>query len=108
MRKPRDYAADLKALNEKARQLQERKVRELGQLVIATGADTLEIELLAGALLAAATNTDLATREEWSKDGTGFFQNARRKPGAGDHQDPSRADANCGGAASPGSNARAP
>ncbi|WP_443030605.1 conjugal transfer protein TraD [Sphingomonas sp. RT2P30] len=52
MRKPRDYDAELKALTEKARQLKERKVRQLGELVIATGADVLSIDELTGLLLA--------------------------------------------------------
>ena len=47
MRKPRDFDAELKALNDKARQLKERKVHQMGELVIATGADALPIEQLA-------------------------------------------------------------
>lgn len=102
MRKPRDYAADLKALNEKARQLQERKVRELGQLVIATGADALSIELLAGALIGAASTADLVTKEEWRKTGAVFFQSARRKAGASNGSDTGGTAPRQGGAASPG------
>ena len=79
MRKPRDYAADLKALNDKARQLQERRVRELGELVIATGADTLPVEHLAGALLAATRTSDLVTKEEWRALGEAFFLRPSRK-----------------------------
>ncbi|MFE3839639.1 conjugal transfer protein TraD, partial [Pseudogemmobacter sonorensis] len=41
MRKPRDYDAELKALEDKARELKARKVQQLGELVIATGADSL-------------------------------------------------------------------
>ena len=41
MRKPRDYDAELKALNDKARQLKSRKQSQLGELVMATGADDL-------------------------------------------------------------------
>ena len=44
MRKPRDYDSELKALGDKARQLKERKVQQLGELVTATGADALPIE----------------------------------------------------------------
>ena len=51
MRKPRDFDADLKALEEKARELKTRKVRQLGELVITTGADTLSAGELAGALI---------------------------------------------------------
>lgn len=51
MRKPRDVDAELKALEDRARQLKTRKVQQLGDLVIATGADALTAEELAGALL---------------------------------------------------------
>ena len=58
MRKPRDFDADLKALEDKARGLKTRKVRQLGELVIATGADTLTAEELAGALIVLADTKD--------------------------------------------------
>ena len=74
MRKPRDFDSELKALAEKAKQLKERRVRELGALVTATGADALNADVLAGALLDAATNTDKATGEGWRKRGAAFFQ----------------------------------
>lgn len=51
MRKPRDFDAELKALDDKARGLKTRKVQQLGELVIATGADTLTADELAGALI---------------------------------------------------------
>jgi hypothetical protein len=51
MRKPRDFDAELKALGDKARDLKSRKVLRLGELVIATGADALSAEELAGALI---------------------------------------------------------
>ena len=54
MRKPRDFDSELKALADKAKQLKERRVRDLGALVTATGADTLDADVLAGALLDAA------------------------------------------------------
>ena len=41
MRKPQDFDAELKALGDKARDLKSRKVQQLGELVIATGADAL-------------------------------------------------------------------
>ncbi|MDP3673620.1 MAG: conjugal transfer protein TraD [Novosphingobium sp.] len=107
MRKPRDYSADLKALNDKARQIQERKVRELGQLVIATGTDAISVEQLAGALLAAASNADPATKEEWRKRGARFFQNSRCKAGAGDGSDACGAVPDKGGAASHGGSSSA-
>ncbi len=54
MRKPRDFDSELRALNDKAKQLRARKVGQLGELVIACGADAFSIEQLAGALLAAS------------------------------------------------------
>jgi hypothetical protein len=73
MRKPRDYDAELKALTDKARQLKTRKTIQLGELVNATGADALSAEVLAGALLDAATTTDTARKEAWRKSGAAFF-----------------------------------
>lgn len=74
MRKPRDFDSELKVLAEKARQLKDRRVRQLGDLVTATGADTLDADLLAGALLHAANMKDAATKEAWRKSGIAFFQ----------------------------------
>lgn len=89
MRKPRDYDADLKVLADKARQLKTRKQSQLGELVMATGADALGVEELAGALLHAA-GTDAATREAWRS----FLsaRTARRWPPRW-----SRAGRHCGG-----------
>jgi hypothetical protein len=42
MRKPRDFDAEMKVLQDKARDLKSRKVLGLGELVIATGADSLK------------------------------------------------------------------
>jgi hypothetical protein len=83
MRKPRDFDADLKALEARANQLKTRKQQQLGELVIATGADALPIEELAGALLAAATSTtanDREKREGWRKAGAAFFQRGTKAP----------------------------
>lgn len=87
MRKPRDYDADLKALADKARQLKTRKQNQLGELVMATGADTLGVEELAGALLHAA-GTDAATREAWRKRGAAFFQRERKGAGRRARREP--------------------
>jgi DNA-binding protein H-NS len=73
MRKPRDFDAELKALNDKARQLKERKVHQLGELVIATGADVLSIEELTGLLLASVERADATRKENWRKRGAEFF-----------------------------------
>jgi len=78
MRKPRDFDAELKALSEKTKQLRERRVHQLGELVIATAADALPIEQLAGALLVAAEAKEAATKEGWRKRGAAFFQGAKR------------------------------
>lgn len=80
MRKPRDYDADLKVLADKARQLKTRKQCQLGELVMATGADALGVEELVGALLHAA-GADAATREAWRKRGAAFFQRERQGTG---------------------------
>lgn len=81
MRKPRDYDAELKALDDKARQLKARKVQQLGELVVACGADTLSPEHLAGALLGIAEVKDAATKEGWRRRGAAFFQQPSRKAG---------------------------
>ncbi len=83
MRKPRDFDSELRALADKARQLKERQVRQLGELVVATGADALDADLLAGALLEAAATKDDATKESWRKRGAAFFHPARRSAARG-------------------------
>lgn len=80
MRKPRDFDSELKALADKARQLKERRIRDLGELVMATGADTLDVDLLAGALLQAVQMKDASAKEAWRKAGAAFFQAKARKP----------------------------
>ena len=80
MRKPRDFDAELKALNDKARTLRARKVSQLGELVIACNADGLDVEQLAGALLA-STKADTATKEAWRRDGAAIFRKANRDAG---------------------------
>jgi DNA-binding protein H-NS len=74
MRKPRDFDAQLKALNEKAKQLKDRKIRQYGDLVIATGADALDIETLAGALVLITEQADAARKESWRRKGEAFFR----------------------------------
>ena len=81
MRKPRDYDSELKALETKARQLKTRRQNQLGELVIASGADALSLEELAGALLAAAGTTDRTTKEAWRKRGAALFSGERQSPG---------------------------
>lgn len=97
MRKPRDYDSELKALGDKARQLKERKVQQLGELVAATGADALPIDQLAGALLSAVDTKDAAAKEGWRKRGAAFFQGSCRA-GSGVRQHARSAQASDGGA----------
>jgi Conjugal transfer protein TraD len=79
MRKPRDFDAALKALEEKARGLKTRKVQQLGELVIATGADTLTTNELAGALVVLAETKEAGKREAWARRGAAFFQSRSRR-----------------------------
>ncbi|TGP94095.1 conjugal transfer protein TraD [Mesorhizobium sp. M8A.F.Ca.ET.213.01.1.1] len=79
MRKPRDFDAELKALEDKARELKTRKVQQLGELVLTTGADQLSTEELAGALVAIAETKDAAKREAWAKRGAMFFESGSRR-----------------------------
>ncbi|MBW4332247.1 conjugal transfer protein TraD [Stakelama sp. CBK3Z-3] len=98
MRKPRDYDSQLKALDDKAKQLKDARQRQFGELVAATGADALSIEQLAGALIAAAAS-DLVTREEWRKSGAAFFQRGAKARG-GARAKPGGTAANTGGGTS--------
>jgi Conjugal transfer protein TraD len=81
MRKPRDFDAELKALGDKARDLKSRKVQQLGELVIATGADALNADELAGALivLAETKEKEAGKREAWARRGAAFFQSRARR-----------------------------
>jgi DNA-binding protein H-NS len=81
MRKPRDFDSELKAINERAKLLQERKLRQRGELVAATGADAMPIEIVAGALLAACDAT-ADEKEAWRRRGAAFFQRSRKGAGA--------------------------
>ncbi len=82
MRKPRDFDSELKALDERARQLKARRLQQLGELVAATGAGELPIDILAGALLDATGTRDSAAREGWRARGAAFFQQTKRKRAA--------------------------
>lgn len=97
MRKPRDYDAELKALESKARQLKARRQNQLGELVIACNADALDAEELAGALLDAVGTTDAARKEAWRKRGAGFFSGERQTAGRSPGREPA------GTASQPGS-----
>ena len=79
MRKPRDFDGELKALQDKARDLKSRKVQQLGELVIATGADSLNVDELAGALIVLTETKDAGKREAWARRGAAFFQGRSRR-----------------------------
>ena len=81
MRKVRDYDAELKALESRAKAIKARRIEQLGQLVSATGADALDMETLAGALLDAVAMKDAAAKEAWRAKGSAFFQRRGRKAG---------------------------
>ena len=100
MRKPRDFDSELKALADKARQLKERRVQQLGELVIATGADATDAETLAGALLVIVETSDAQKKEAWRKRGAAFFQGKARKRGGGPQSQPDGASPIDGGATS--------
>ena len=79
MRKPRNFDAELKALGDKARDLKSRKIQQLGELVIATGADALSADELAGALIVLTETKEAGKREAWAKRGAAFFQSRSRR-----------------------------
>ncbi|MER9681774.1 conjugal transfer protein TraD [Mesorhizobium sp. M0184] len=97
MRKPRDFDAELKALEDKARELKTRKVQQLGELVIATGADALSAEELAGALIVLTETKDAAKKEAWAKRGATFFQSRARRSASASERDAGGAAAHSGG-----------
>ena len=111
MRKPRDIDAELKALQEKARLLKAKQKAQLGELVAATGADALDPETLAGALLDAVerAKAEPDAKEAWRMRGQGFFRRGKRaRPitaenlgaaleGAGDRSAPDNGGAAPGG-----------
>jgi len=101
MRKPRDFDAELKALDDRAKELKSRKVQQLGELVIATGADALTAEELAGALVVLAETTDAGKREAWAKRGTAFFRSKSRRSAPKPDGDDSRAQPQPGSAQPP-------
>jgi hypothetical protein len=84
VRKPRDIDAELKALADKAKGLKAKRVLQLGELVTVTGADALDLETLAGALIAAVSGAKQSeTKEAWRSEGAAFFQRRGRKGRSG-------------------------
>lgn len=99
MRRPRDYDSELRALSDKARLLKERKLHQLGELVIACVGDALSPEQLTGALLAAA-EAEALIKEGWRRRGAAIFLRKTRSSGASAVGNDSRAAPRDGGAAS--------
>ena len=54
-------------------------MEQLGELAIATGADSLSADELAGALIVLAATKDTAMKEAWAKRGAAFFQSRARR-----------------------------
>ncbi|RZF64316.1 conjugal transfer protein TraD [Sphingomonas populi] len=77
MRKPRDYDTELDSLDQKAKALKQRKIIQLGELVIACRADTVPVDVLAGALLS-ISSSDAPVQEAWRKAGSAMFQRKAR------------------------------
>ncbi len=98
MRKPRDFDAELKSLEDKTRDLKARKVQQLGELVTSTGADALSAEELAGALIVLAETKDAGKREAWAKRGAAFFQSRSRRSAPSPDRDGGGAPAQPGSA----------
>jgi Conjugal transfer protein TraD len=76
MRKPRDFDTALRALTDKTKALKETKRRQLGDLVVATGADALDMDMLAGGLLTMVGTKDAVQKESWRQRGAAFFRGA--------------------------------
>ena len=87
MRRFRDFDSEMKAINERAKLLKERRLHQLGELVIAAGADVLAVDVLVGAMLAAVDTKDASTLEVWRKRGAAFFQSGSRSAARRNHGD---------------------
>jgi hypothetical protein len=80
MRKVRDYDAELNALRDKAKAIKARKVEQLGALVVATGADALDLEVIAGMLRHGVIEAKQdSVKESWRADGATFLKGRGRK-----------------------------
>ena len=107
MRKPRDIDAELKTLEERTRELKARRVTQLGELVSATGADTLPLEALAGVLLAAVEQAKDKPEAvaRWTERGQAFFRGDGKSGGRGKRTGtagPTPGDSGHGAPATPG------
>jgi DNA-binding protein H-NS len=104
MRKPRDFDAELKALSDKARDLKSRKVQQLGELVVATGADAFTADELAGALIVLAETKDTKEMEAWTKRGAAFFQSRAPRTAKASNRDHDGVQTQPSGAQTPSGN----
>ena len=88
MRKVRDDDAELNALRDKAKAIKARKIEQLGALVVATGADALDLEVIAGLLRQGVIEAQVdSVKESWRADGAMFLKSRGRKangPAGGD------------------------
>ena len=80
-RKPRDYDAELHALMERAKKVKTQKNTQLGELVQVLGADSLPVEALAGALIAALEESKQQPEAvaRWTERGQAFFQQGTKR-----------------------------
>lgn len=106
MRKPRDFDSALRFLTDKTKALRENKRRQLGELIVATGADALDIEVLAGGLLTMVGADDAVQTESWRKRGAAFFRKTARQSARKSRGDPKSVPASDSGQTSAGSAAR--
>jgi hypothetical protein len=102
MRKPRDFDSALRALTDKTKALRENKRRQLGELIVATGADALDIEVLAGGLLTMVGADDAVQTESWRKRGAAFFRKTARPSARKSGGDPKSAPTGDSGQTSAG------
>jgi DNA-binding protein H-NS len=97
MRKPRDFDTALRTLTDKTKALKENKRRQLGELIVATGADALDMEMLAGALLTMVSTDDAVQKESWRKRGAAFFRGTARQSARKSRRDTTGASASDSG-----------
>ncbi|WP_424140379.1 conjugal transfer protein TraD [Roseomonas chloroacetimidivorans] len=99
MTKTHDISAELKALQDRARQLKARQKADIGRAILATGAEQLlSPDELVGLVLAGLeqAGSNPAAREGWRRRGEAFRHKAggggkpggQSRPAAGPAQDP--------------------
>ncbi len=98
MRKPRDFDGELKALQDKTRDLKSRKVQQLGELVIATGADKPQRRRTGRRADHAGRDEGHYKKEAWAKRGAAFFQGRARRTAPAAERHTGGAPAKLGGA----------